>query len=194
MRAREETIVDRTDVVVGGAPEGVGDVVASARWAFDAAAASLARVVGDDELEYVASAGAGSQQIVGTRLPLERGVAGFVAASGQALYVKDTARDRRFARDVAESTGYVPSAVLAVPVHDGDEVLGVLSVLDPARSDGDLTSAAGRLAALAAPLLADRSATSTAVAALDGLAAEERVRVLQVLEEIVALARGGQRR
>ena len=37
-----------------------------------------------------------------------RGIAGFVAATGQSLTVRDVISDPRFARDVGERTGYVP--------------------------------------------------------------------------------------
>jgi signal transduction protein with GAF and PtsI domain len=99
------------------------------------------------ELRYVAAAGAGADQIVGTRLPLGRGIAGFVASSGQGLSVSDVGRDPRFARDVASSTGYVPSAMLAVPIRHGDDTLGVLSMLDAGRPDLTLASGFASLAA-----------------------------------------------
>jgi hypothetical protein len=45
--------------------------------------------------------------------------------------VRDVQSDARFARDVAESTNYVPSAILAAPLMTPDgEVIGVTSVLD----------------------------------------------------------------
>ena len=112
---------------------------------------------GIGELRYVAAAGAGADQIVGTRLSSGRGIAGLVAGSGQGLSVSDVRRDARFALDVAESTGYVPSALLAVPIRSGDNTLGVLTVLDPERAD--LTLAAG-FADLAARVL--RRATDAA--------------------------------
>lgn len=93
------------------------------------------------ELRYVAAAGAGADEIVGTRLSSGRGIAGFVAGSGQGLSVSDVRRDARFAHDVAEATGYVPTALMAVPIRSGDDTLGVLTVLDPERAD--LTIAAG---------------------------------------------------
>jgi GAF domain-containing protein len=68
--------------------------------------------------------------VVGIRLPVGRGIAGWVAQSGQPIAVSDLSRDTRFARDVAESTSYVPTAILAVPIETDDELIGVLSVLD----------------------------------------------------------------
>jgi hypothetical protein len=58
--------------------------------------------------------------------------------SGEPIQVADVASDSRFARDVAEATEYVPTTVLAAPVADvgGDEIAGVLEVLDPAEGAG----------------------------------------------------------
>jgi hypothetical protein len=52
--------------------------------------------------------------------------------SGQPIVVADVGADSRFARDVAESTRYVPQTILAAPLVDATgDVLGVLEVLDP---------------------------------------------------------------
>jgi GAF domain-containing protein len=53
-----------------------------------------------------------------------------VVQSEQPIEVRDLARDPRFSRNVAERTGYVPDAILAVPVRTPRRLLGVLSVLD----------------------------------------------------------------
>jgi signal transduction protein with GAF and PtsI domain len=107
--------------------------VEATRALFSAAACSAALV--DDDggtLEFVASDGAGSDAIVGVTIPVSRGIAGWAAMSGQPIAVRDVQTDARFARDVAESTQYVPTAIFAAPMLDAEgEVLGVVSVLDP---------------------------------------------------------------
>ncbi len=112
----------------------------SARLAFGAAAVSIARVVEDADgsgLRYEASAGEGADSIVGVRLESGVGVAGFVAATGQSLALDRVQDDPRWAQEVAESTGFVPTSLLVVPVtNDADELLGVLSVLDRTHRDG----------------------------------------------------------
>jgi GAF domain-containing protein len=65
------------------------------------------------------------------RLPASAGIAGWVLVTRQPLAVDDVASDERFSRSAAESTGYVPNALMAAPLVDEDTVLGVLSVLDP---------------------------------------------------------------
>jgi len=81
------------------------------------------------ELVFEAVAGEG-ESLLGTRIPAARGIAGWVAQSGEPLAIEDVSADPRFARDVAEQTGYVPKGLIAVPLIAHDRVIGVLSVLD----------------------------------------------------------------
>lgn len=108
-------------------------ILASTRTLFAAAACSCALVDADGAgLTFVAADGAGAEAIRGVTLPVDRGVAGWVALSGHPTGIADVARDARFARDVAEATDYVPTAILAVPMVDPDgEVVGVVELLDP---------------------------------------------------------------
>jgi GAF domain-containing protein len=49
------------------------------------------------------------------------------------MVIDDLRADRRFARDIAEGTGYVPDAMMVAPLLRGERTLGVLSVLDRQR-------------------------------------------------------------
>ena len=64
------------------------------------------------------------------RLPVGRGIAGWVVASGQAIAVADVHATSGSMRETAASTGYLPTTILAVPIEDDDGPLGVLEVLD----------------------------------------------------------------
>jgi GAF domain-containing protein len=83
-----------------------------------------------DELVFEAVAGEGSDTLVGTRFPSGTGIAGWVLVTRQPLVIEDLQNDPRFAREQAESTGYVPQALMAVPLLNEDRSLGVLNVLD----------------------------------------------------------------
>jgi GAF domain-containing protein len=107
------------------------------------------------ELVYLAAAGAGSERIVGHRLALTAGIAGFVASTGQSIAVDDVTRDPRFASDVAARTGYVPTTLLVVPIASDEGLVGVVSVLDRELGGGlDDLERAAVVAEVAAPLLA----------------------------------------
>jgi GAF domain-containing protein len=82
------------------------------------------------ELVFAAVASEDEQFLVGKRFPAGQGIAGWVASSRTSLVLEDVQNDPRFARDVAEKTGYVPKGLMAVPLLEEDRVLGVLQVLD----------------------------------------------------------------
>jgi len=112
----------------------------TARQLFGAAACSLALLSEDDsELLYTVAAGEGAEDVTGMRIPASQGIAGWVVQSGQPIAISDVASDPRFARETAEQTGYVPQAILAVPVETPQRTLGVISLLDrdPERPGAD---------------------------------------------------------
>lgn len=106
-------------------------IVDVARGIFAARASSIMLHDPDaKELEFAAVSGEGADEIVGRRIPASSGIAGWVLTARQPVVLEDVGSDPRFARDVAESTGYVPKGLMAVPLLLDDRVLGVLSVLD----------------------------------------------------------------
>lgn len=106
-------------------------IVETARAIFRAKASSVFLLDEDaDELVFEAVAGQGEDTLVGRRLPSGTGVAGWVLATRQPLVLDDVTQDPRFARETAESTGYVPKGLMAVPLLYEEQALGVLSVLD----------------------------------------------------------------
>jgi GAF domain-containing protein len=83
-----------------------------------------------DELVFEAVAGEGADELVGQRFPSSTGIAGWVLVTRQPLVVEELENDPRFAREAAESTGFVPKGIMAVPLLHEDRALGVLEVLD----------------------------------------------------------------
>jgi GAF domain-containing protein len=135
-----------------GAAETLEALADTARVAFGAAACGFARAdEAAGELEWVASSGQGADRIVGIRMPLRAGLAGYAVSAGETLAIEDVRRDPRFAVDVAETVGYIPNSILAAPVAHGDRVLGVFEVLDRTQPAGaaalDLAARFARVAA-----------------------------------------------
>jgi GAF domain-containing protein len=83
-----------------------------------------------DELVFEAVAGEGADELIGRRFPSSTGVAGWVLVTRQPLVVEELEQDPRFAREAAESTGFVPKGLMAVPLLHEERALGVLEVLD----------------------------------------------------------------
>jgi len=164
---------------------------ALARVCLGAQSVSIA-TVGDDGLRYLAADGRGAEGILGTLLPPGQGIAGFVAATGQSLSVRDPSSDTRFARDVGERIGYVPAEIQCVPILDGDgEVTAVLSLLDRTSAAAATESSATQQALtaiidIAAGLLdATTTADSALLERLAALAPNEKARVAPIVHAVL---------
>jgi GAF domain-containing protein len=106
-------------------------IVEVARAIFKAKASSIFLLDEEaDELVFEAVAGEGSDSLLGQRFPSSTGIAGFVLVSRQPLVIEDVLADPRFSRETAESTGFVPKGLMAVPLLHEERALGVLEVLD----------------------------------------------------------------
>jgi GAF domain-containing protein len=151
----------------------------TARRLFGAAACSLALLTDDEtELVYTTAAGAGAEDVTGLRIPAGQGVAGWVVQSGQPVSIDSPVDDPRFAREVAETTGYVPREILAVPVASREATLGVLTLLDR-----DVTRAGAQEDMALLQVFADQAAI-----ALEGVRAFRRMGT--VLLAVLAAAAG----
>jgi GAF domain-containing protein len=147
-------------------------VVETARAIFGAKASSVFLLdEAADELVFEAVAGEGSETLIGKRFPSSTGVAGWVLVTRQSIVIDDVGEDPRFSREAAESTGYVPRGLMAVPLLVEERVLGVLEVLDRPRdsrftlAEMDLLGLFANQAAVALDLL---QRARRAQAALDG--------------------------
>jgi GAF domain-containing protein len=135
-------------------------IVTVARSIFGARASSILLLDEETgELVFEAVVGEGEESLLGVRFPAGRGIAGWVLATRTPLILEDVKTDPRFAGDVAEDTGFVPSGLMAAPLLHEERALGVLEVLDrPERShfslqEMDLLGLFANQAAIAVDLL-----------------------------------------
>jgi GAF domain-containing protein len=131
----------------------VESITSAAKTIFEAAACSVALLdESAEELVFYVASGEGAEDVTGMRIPAAQGIAGYVLMSGQAIAIEDVRSDPRFATDVAETTGYVPQSILAMPLTTDRDTIGVISVLDRTSTgarDMELLSLFARQAALA---------------------------------------------
>ncbi|MEU3049132.1 MULTISPECIES: GAF domain-containing protein [unclassified Streptomyces] len=142
------------------------------------------------ELVFQAVSGQGEDHLVGRRFPAGQGIAGWVVSSGEPMVVDDLAHNTVFDREFAESTEFVPDAIMAAPLLHGERVLGVLEVLEPVPQS---RSSLGELDLLA--LFADQAATALRVV-LDRRveaprAARERAAALDLVGSLQRLLESG---
>ncbi len=106
-------------------------VVGTASELLGAQAASLFLVDEErEELVFVVALGSKAEDVKQFRIPIGRGIAGYVAASGQPIAISEAASDPRFEREIAEAVDYVPDTILCVPLILNDSVFGVLELMD----------------------------------------------------------------
>jgi GAF domain-containing protein len=189
-------------------------IVEVARAIFKAKASSIFLLdEATDELVFEAVAGEGSETLVGQRFPSSTGIAGWVLVTRQPLVIEDVTEDPRFAKEAAESTGYVPKGLMAVPLLHEERALGVLEVLDrPQRAqfslvEMDLLGLFANQAAIALDLLrrarraegilAESGEGADVVArlatTLEGLEDEERPNALKLLGAVEEVLRRDER-
>ena len=84
-----------------------------------------------DELVFQAVAGMGADTLIGERIPSSTGIAGWVLVTRQPLVLEDVSEDPRWGgQEIAERTGYAPKGLMAVPLLNEEDPVGVLQVLD----------------------------------------------------------------
>lgn len=108
-------------------------IVATAAHVLRANAASLFLIdEAAEELVFAVALGEKAAAVKQFRLPLGQGIAGFTAATGQAIAVADVQKDPRWAQDIGQAVNYQPQTILSVPLIAADRVIGVLELLDKA--------------------------------------------------------------
>ncbi len=86
-------------------------------------------VLKDDEqssLWFAAASGEASEFVMGKRLPLGKGVIGWVAKNGQPLLVPDTGKDTRYFGEFDNESGFTAKNILCVPLVIKGQTIGAI--------------------------------------------------------------------
>ena len=106
-------------------------LVTTAAHVLHARAASLYLVdFATNELVFEVALGESADRARKFRVPVGQGIAGWVAATGQAVAIDDASQDPRFAVNIARSIGYIPTSVLCIPLRSEETVIGVVQLFD----------------------------------------------------------------
>lgn len=81
-------------------------------------------------LRFTAVTGPHARKLVGVRLPLGTGVAGFSMERGRAVVLGDAHEDPRHCGEVDALTGYTTKEIAVIPVRQGDTIFGVLELMN----------------------------------------------------------------
>lgn len=107
-----------------------------------------------EELYFSVVKGEKAEEVKKFRLPLGKGIAGYVALSGQAMCVGDVAEDDVFDPTISKEVDYETRSILAVPMEISERVIGVMEVLNKkeekfTKNDMEILSVLARQAAMA---------------------------------------------
>ncbi len=132
------------------------------------------------ELVFTIPAGPAEQFLRELRMPLNKGVAGWVATHGQPLLIADAAGDARFYTSVDLLSGFRTRAIMAVPLQVKGKIIGVAEVINK-RDGSAFTTDDEQWLSILAPLIAAAIDNARLFAALREehdhiIAAEEKVR------------------
>ncbi len=78
------------------------------------------------ELALTASSGVGADGIAGFRLPVEKGISGYVVRSGDSYIADDLLEEQQHFRGVGDQINYRPRSMLCVPLRVKDKIIGVM--------------------------------------------------------------------
>jgi adenylate cyclase len=82
---------------------------------------------------------ADDQTLMEIRIPSNRGIAGYVASTGQQLNISDAYKDPRFDPTTDKKTGYVTRNILCLPVfNSANELIGVTQLIN--KNQGSFTT------------------------------------------------------
>jgi sigma-B regulation protein RsbU (phosphoserine phosphatase) len=97
----------------------------------NAEAASLMLVVENGkELEFKITLGPKSEEVKPFRLPMGKGISGWVAQNSEAILIPDAYADERFDPSFDKRSGFVTKSILCVPMIYKSKVIGVVTVLN----------------------------------------------------------------
>ena len=155
-------------------------ILASAVQVMGASAGSLLLLDHEtNELVFEVIEGGGGVELIGTRMPADKGIAGWVATHRQPLIVDDVNRDERYYRDIAQDFDFTTTSLLCVPMICKGRLIGVLQVLN---QDPDKRFTATDQEILTT--FAAQSAVAIENARLYQSLREERDRIIAIEEEV----------
>jgi signal transduction histidine kinase len=115
----------------------LSDTMQLAANVIDAGASSIMLIDEEKkELVFEITHGSRSQMLRQQRIPLDEGIAGWVARHGHPVIANNARTDPRFSHRVDVRTGFLTQSIAAVPLKIKGRMIGVLEVLNKYSGDG----------------------------------------------------------
>jgi PAS domain S-box-containing protein len=84
----------------------------------------------EGDLWFVAASGAGADTILGRRLEMGQGIAGWVAQHGEPVIVPDVTQDARFSGDFDRESGFTTRSIMCVPLQSKGQTIGSIEAMN----------------------------------------------------------------
>lgn len=109
----------------------VGELLRSAARSLNSDEASIIiRNSEDGNLVFFKAIGQVSDQLESVEIPAGKGIAGFVAMSGQPMAISDVGSEESFYAEIDRKTGFSTEILLATPLFFDGEIIGVLEFIN----------------------------------------------------------------
>lgn len=83
-----------------------------------------------DDLWFAAASGEGSEYVLGMRLAIGQGIAGWVFEHGQPVLVPDTSKDTRWFSGFDRDSGFTTRSILCVPLQAKGQTIGAIEAIN----------------------------------------------------------------
>ncbi len=85
----------------------------------------------EDNLEFFASTSNLEHRVVGKKIKIGQGIAGWVAKEKAGIIIPDVYKDERFYAEFDKETGFKTKAIACTPIISQGEVIGVIEAINP---------------------------------------------------------------
>jgi HD-GYP domain-containing protein (c-di-GMP phosphodiesterase class II) len=84
----------------------------------------------NDHLVFRASIGPGSRSLLGKKMPVEEGIAGWVCRTGKTYLSSDVSRDTRWSNRISAQLRFPTQNILCAPLKTADKTVGVIEIIN----------------------------------------------------------------
>lgn len=109
----------------------INDIVSMSRQALGASSSSILLLDEKGQFLYFKSVdGAMAQSLTNIKVSVEDGITGWVVRHRKPLIINDVSKDDRFYAELDKATGFITRSIVCAPLIAGNNVIGVIEVLN----------------------------------------------------------------
>lgn len=110
--------------ILNNVMEQIGKIFSPMNWSL------LLKDPKSNELVFKIVVGEAADQLQDARIPIDRGISGWIARTGQAVIIEDVSKDHRFSDHLDKQTGFTTTSIIGVPLKTENKVIGVIELIN----------------------------------------------------------------